>query len=1145
MPFRKLLVANRGEIATRVFRAAHELGCGTVAIYSHEDRFALHRFKADEAYPIGAPGEPIRSYINIAEIVALAKHHGVDAIHPGYGFLSENAAFARACGEAGIVFVGPRVDILENLGDKVAARRIARAAGIPILEGSPDPLTDDKRALALADGLGYPVILKAAHGGGGRGMRVVRAPAELPRSLEQARREAGQAFGRDEVFLEKYIERAKHIEVQLLGDNHGNLVHLFERDCSVQRRYQKVAEIAPAPNLDPALRAAICAAAVKIGRQVRYNNAGTVEFLLDADTSQFYFIEVNPRIQVEHTVTEVITGIDLVSAQIRVASGQPLDSEDLGLGRQENVTCHGFALQCRVTTEDPANDFIPDYGRIVHYRSAAGMGIRLDVGNAFSGAIVTPYFDSLLVKVTAFGRKFPVACRRMERALSEFRVRGVKTNIPFLVNLVQHPEFVVGRFHTRSLDENTELFQIRRRQDRASKLLTYLAEVTINGHPQVSARPVAIRRVPAIVPALRAAEPPAGSRQILLERGPEGLARWVREQDRLLLTDTTMRDAHQSLLATRVRTFDLVRIAEAYAHNHPELFSLEMWGGATFDTALRFLGESPWDRLGRLRERIPNILFQMLLRSANAVGYTNYPDNVVDAFIREAARAGIDIFRVFDSLNWVENMKVAMESVRAAGAVCEAAICYTGDILDPRRPKYDLKYYVNLAKELEKLGAHMLAIKDMSGLCKPHAAAMLVQALKQEIGIPVHFHTHDTAGIQAAAILGAAEVGLDIADAAFGPLSGLTSQVNLNSLVRALAGTSRATGLDPEALDETAAYWGMAREFYAPFETDMRASSAEVYENEIPGGQYTNLIQQARALGLGDQFHRVGRLYAQVNQLFGDIVKVTPTSKVVGDMTLFMLANNYSPADILDPNKEIAFPESVVGMFAGNLGQPPGGWPKPLMDKVLRGKKPITDRPGAHLAPADFAAARAPLAHRLGRDPTDAETVSSLLYPKVFAEYIDFQKKYSDPSILPTDAFFFGLEFNTEVVIDLQPGKTLIVKLMAVSEPHPDGTRNVFFELNGQPREVRVRDQKSATVERQPEKADPDDPKQVGSPMPGLISTLAVAEGDKVVRGQKLLSIEAMKMETTLYAESDGTVARLAVKAADQVKAGDLLLVLA
>lgn len=1144
-PFGRILIANRGEIAIRIMRAAHELGVRTIAVYSYEDRFALHRFKADEAYPIGEPGEPIRSYINISELIRVARKHEADAIHPGYGFLSENPSFAQACADAGIAFVGPSVEILTSLGDKVSARKIARAAGVPVLSGSDEPLRNLAEAQRIAAHLGYPVILKAAHGGGGRGMRVVRSEADMADHLELAQRESRQAFGSDEVFLEKFIERARHIEVQLLGDKHGNLYHLFERDCSVQRRHQKVAEIAPAPNLDPALRAAICDAAVKIGRTVHYDNAGTVEFLLDKDTGKFFFIEVNPRIQVEHTVTEEVTGVDLVSRQIWIAAGARLDSDEVRLHSQEQIKTNGYALQCRVTSEDPANEFIPDYGRILHYRSPGGMGIRLDAGNAYAGAIITPFFDSLLVKITAKGNRFPTACRRMERALAEFRVRGVKTNIPFLLNLVKHPDFTAGEFTTRSLDEKPELFEFRPRKDRATKLLRYLADVTVNGHPDVESVPANVRRAPAPVQDFdNSGDPPPGTRQILDREGAEGLAKWVLGQKRLLLTDTTMRDAHQSLLATRMRTYDLLHIAEAYAYRHSDLFSLEMWGGATFDTAMRFLKESPWQRLADLRERIPNILFQMLLRSANAVGYATYPDNVVREFILESARAGIDVFRIFDSLNWVENMKLAMDAVLETGKVCEAAICYTGDILNPKRSKYSLAYYVDLAKQLEALGAHMLAIKDMAGLCKPPAARLLVRTLKQEIGIPIHFHTHDTAGVQASAILFAADENLDIADGAMAPLSGLTSQPNLNSVVESLRFTQRETGLDVEAMNATADYWETVRQFYAPFETDMKASSAEVYESEIPGGQYTNLQVQARALGLGDQYHKVQKVYAQVNFLFGDIVKVTPTSKVVGDMALFMVTNNLTKEDVLDPNRELAFPQSVVGMFEGNLGQPPGGWPEALQKKILRGKKPMTERPGASLPPADLEAEAKQLEGILERPPIHQEVLSSLLYPKVFREFVDFQKEYSDVSVLPTPVFFFGLEPNQEIAIDIEPGKTLVVKLTAISHPHEDGTRNVFFELNGQPREIRIVDTSLATQVRRHPKADADNAKHVGSPMPGLVSSVAVDAGGAIAKGQKLFTIEAMKMETIVYADRDGTIDQILVKPGDTVESGDLLIVL-
>ncbi|HEX7380180.1 MAG TPA: pyruvate carboxylase, partial [Pirellulales bacterium] len=834
---KKLLVANRSEIAIRVFRSAHELGIRTVAIYSHEDRFALHRFKADEAYLVGRAGEPIRAYLDYAAIIELAKDYEIDAIHPGYGFLSENPELARACEAAGILFCGPPPRILEQLGDKIVARKIAEQAGVPVLPGSSQPLADAAAAGQLAAKLGYPVLLKAAKGGGGRGMRVVQRPEDLAPQLDQARREALTAFGSPDVFLEKFIARPRHIEVQLMGDKHGNLVHLFERDCSVQRRHQKVVEIAPAINLDAALRDAICQAALTIGRAVQYESAGTVEFLVDSESGEFYFIEVNPRIQVEHTCTEQVTGVDLVRCQLLVAQGGRLDDPEIGLASQAAVRTQGYAIQCRITTEDPRNNFRPDYGRVAHYRSTGGPGVRLDAGTAFSGAVVTPYYDSLLVKIVTSGTRFVDAARRMERCLQEFRVRGVKTNIPFLINLVAHPKFLEGGCTTRFLDETPELFQFVARRDRATKLFRYLADVLVNGHPLIKERPKQIRREPAPLPALDHHAPlPPGTRDKLLQLGPEKFSQWILAQKRLLLTDTTLRDAHQSLLATRLRTHDMLAVAEVYARHHAHLFSLEMWGGATFDTAMRFLKESPWQRLADLRTKIPNILFQMLLRASNALGYSNYPDNVVRTFVEESAAAGIDLFRVFDSLNWVPNMRVAMEAVLSTGALCEAAICYTGDVLDQGRKKYDLKYYVELAKELEKMGAHILAIKDMAGLCKPYAAELLVRTLKQEIGIPIHFHTHDTSGMQTAAILKAAEVDLDIADAAFAPFSGLTSQPNLNSVVEALRFTPRESELDRDALQTTANYWEAVREFYAPFETGMMASTAEVYHNEMPGG---------------------------------------------------------------------------------------------------------------------------------------------------------------------------------------------------------------------------------------------------------------------------------------------------------------------
>jgi pyruvate carboxylase len=1139
----RLLVANRSEIATRVFRSAHELQISTVAIYSHEDRYALHRFKADEAYLIGKPGEPIRAYLDIPAIVQLAVEHQVDAIHPGYGFLSENPRFAEACRQAGVVFIGPSPEILAQLGDKTTARAIAQQAGVPILAGSKEAIASAEQGLQLARKLGFPVILKAAHGGGGRGMRVVHREEEFAGHFEQAQREAKTAFGSQDVFLEKYIARASHIEVQLLGDQHGNLVHLYERDCSVQRRHQKVVEIAPAPDLARQLRDQLCEAAVAIGRQVGYHNAGTVEFLVDREQETFYFIEVNPRIQVEHTVTEEVTGVDIVKSQILVAQGCQLADDEIGLASQQDVRLNGFALQCRVTTEDPANGFLPDYGRISHYRSASGMGVRLDAGSAFSGAVVHPYYDSLLVKVTARGRRFIDAVRRMERCLQEFRIRGVKSNLPFLIALMHHPQFAQGRCTTRFIDETPELTELPVRRNRATRLLTFLAEVQVNGNPLVKGLPRSTRRRAATVPAVdRSQAPRPGTRQKLQELGAAGFARWARDQQPLMWTDTTFRDAHQSLLATRCRTFDLLQIASVYAHAAHHLFSLEMWGGATFDTAMRFLKESPWDRLAQLRERIPNILFQMLLRASNAVGYTNYPDNVVQSFVVEAAAAGIDLFRVFDALNWVPNMRVAMESVLETGALCEAAICYTGDILDPARTKYTLKYYIELAKELEKMGAHILAIKDMAGLCKPLAARQLVQALKQELGIPIHFHTHDTAGIQAAAVLQAAEVGLDIADAAMAPMSGGTSQPNLNTLVEAIRFSPRAGGLDVDRLDQIADYWRSVREFYTPFESQVLPAMGDLYQHEMPGGQYTNLYQQARALGLADQWVRVCDVYAEVNRLFGDIVKVTPTSKAVGDMALFMVANDLTTQDVLEGNRELAYPSSVIDLISGRMGQPPGGFPPLVQQRILRDQPPLTGRPGDTMPPADFEAARQKLGKLLEHEVTQRDVVSWLLYPKVFEEFVDHCRKYYDVSGLPTPVFFYGQQPGEEIAVDIEQGKTLIIKYLATGEAHADGRRTVFYEVNGVPRDVTVRDLAEEPSTLAAVKAEPDDPRQIGATMPGMVVTVAVRVGDKVRKGQKLLSLEAMKMETAVHTEIDGHVAEVLVKPGSQVETGDLLV---
>ncbi|MGH7213199.1 MAG: pyruvate carboxylase [Tepidisphaeraceae bacterium] len=1147
---RKLLVANRSEIAIRVFRAATELGLGTVAVYTYEDRFALHRFKADESYLIGPPegGEPVKGYLSIDHIIAVAKEHGVDAIHPGYGFLSENAALARACRDNGITFVGPTPEMLDTFGDKTAAKKLAKKSNVPTIPGTEDAVTDLADVKKAAKEIGYPVIIKASFGGGGRGMRVVKSPDELAGKLEEAQREAGAAFGRPEVFIERYIARAKHIEVQLLGDTHGNLVHLWERDCSVQRRHQKVVEIAPSVDLPLDFRQKICAAAVRLCKPVNYQAAGTVEFLVDMDRNEFFFIEVNPRIQVEHTVTEVVTGIDLVKSQILVAQGHKLHEAPLHIPKQDDIEPRGYAIQCRITTEDPENLFIPDYGRLTSYRSSAGFGIRLDGGSAFTGAVITPYFDSLLVKLTASGQTFDEAIRRMDRALREFRVRGVKTNIPFLENLILHPTFMSGDATTAFIDSTPELFRFRAKRDRATKILTYLGDVIVNSRPDVKGKFDPKREFfDPPKPRYPQGAPPPGLRHKLLDMGAEQFCAWVRKQKRLFLTDTTMRDAHQSLLATRVRTHDLLQVADAVAHLCPGLFSLEMWGGATFDTSMRFLQEDPWDRLGQLRAKIPNILFQMLLRASNAVGYTNYPDNVVREFTRTAAEHGIDVFRIFDSLNATENMKVAMETVRnETDALCEAAICYTGDILDPKRTKYQLNYYVKMAKELVTMGTHVLGIKDMAGLCKPYAAHALVKALRDEIGVPIHFHTHDTSGVNAGSILRACDAGVDIADAALSAMSGTTAQPNLNSIVAALQNTPRDTGLNLEALDALSDYWEVTREFYYPFEEDIKSPTAEVYHHEMPGGQYTNLRQQAKSLHLADRWKEIADAYAEVNQLFGDIVKVTPSSKVVGDMALFMVTNGLSAKDVLDPGKKLSFPKSVVEMMQGMIGWPEGGFPKVLQKIILdsAGVQAMKGRPGAKLPKVDFEKTAEELKEKIGREVRDTDVLSHVLYPQVFADFENHVKLYDNTSVIPTPAYLYGLKSGEEVNVEIEPGKTLIIKFLTTSDPHEDGTRTVFFELNGQPREVRVPDRsREGSLHKHP-KADPDDPNHVAAPMPGKISTVAVKKGQSVKSGERLLSIEAMKMETAVYSPRDAKVSEVLVKAGSVVTARDLLVVL-
>ncbi len=1136
---KKLLVANRSEIAIRVFRAANELGMRTVAIYAQEDRLSVHRFKADEAYLVGEGKGPVGAYLDIHGIVALAKEKGVDMIHPGYGFLSENAGFAKACTEAGITFVGPRPELLDLMGDKVAARNLAKKLSVPALPGTDDPVSDRSAAMRIAKTIGFPLIIKAAFGGGGRGMRVVEKAADLAPLLDEAQGEAERAFGNAAVFLEKYIPRAKHIEVQILGDHHGHVLHLHERDCSVQRRHQKVVEMAPSVNIKKQIVEQLCEAATRIAREIGYNNAGTVEFLLDLDRDEWFFIEMNPRIQVEHTVTELITGIDLVRAQILVASGAELHGPELELPAQAAIPRNGFAVQCRVTTEDPENKFTPSYGKIITYRSAAGFGIRLDAGMGDTGAVITPYYDSLLTKITASGPTFKIALQRMDRALREFRIRGVKTNIPFLENVIRHETFRSGDATTRLIDTTPQLFVFKPRRDRATKLLAFLSDVIVNGNPQAKGRRIDTPLTSVTLPKYdRKQAPPDGTRQLLLKLGARKFADWALAQKRLLITDTTFRDAHQSLLATRVRTFDMLATADAIARRTPELFSLEMWGGATFDTSMRFLREDPWRRLRELRERIPNICFQMLLRGSNAVGYSNYPNNVVSGFVKHSAESGIDIFRIFDSLNYLPNMKASMEAVQKTHAICEAAICYTGNILDPQRTKYSLKYYIDLAKELERMGAHFLAIKDMAGLCRPYAAHALVKALKAEIGLPIHFHTHDTSGINAGSVLRASDAGVDIVDLALASMSGSTSQPNLNSIVAALQDTPRETGLDLDALNEFSDYWEQVRNYYAPFDTAPRTGSAEVYLHEMPGGQFTNLKEQAASMGLAHRWPEIARCYAEVNQLFGDIVKVTPSSKVVGDMTLFLFTKGIKPADVVNLEPGMDFPESVRDMLAGGLGKPLGGWPKKLVSAVLGTTKSDT----AKAPKIDLNATRAELASKLKRDASDDDLYSHLMYPQVFADFAKFVRDFSNVSVLPTPAFFYGLKPGEEISVGIEEGKTLFIKLINIGLPDAEGRRILSYELNGRPREASVADRSIQPKTKARVKASEGDPLQVGAPIPGVITALNISVGSKVAKGDKLLTLEAMKMQTTIYAPSNGVAVEIFVQAGESVESKDLLV---
>ncbi|WP_300585044.1 pyruvate carboxylase [Marivita sp.] len=1141
--FKKILVANRGEIAIRIMRAANEMGKATVAVYAEEDKLGLHRFKADEAYRIGEGLGPVAAYLSIDEIIRVAKESGADAIHPGYGLLSENPDLVDACVANGITFIGPRAETMRALGDKASARRVAVEAGVPVIPAT-EVLDDDFDAIIKeAEEIGFPLMLKASWGGGGRGMRPVNNAKELKEKVLEGRREAEAAFGNGEGYLEKMILRARHVEVQILGDKQGNIYHLYERDCSVQRRNQKVVERAPAPYLSEAQREELCELGRKICAHVNYECAGTVEFLMDMDDGKFYFIEVNPRVQVEHTVTEEVTGIDIVQAQIMIAEGKSL-AEATGKASQYDIRLNGHALQTRVTTEDPQNNFIPDYGRITAYRSATGMGIRLDGGTAYAGGVITRYYDSLLTKVTAWAPTPEKAIARMDRALREFRVRGVSTNIAFVENLLKHPTFLNNQYTTKFIDETPELFQFRKRRDRGTKVLTYIADITVNGHPEVAGRAMPHPDLkPAKAPKLRTQTPPPGTKTLLDEKGPQAVADWLAAQKEVLITDTTMRDGHQSLLATRMRSIDMIKVAPTYATNLPQLFSVECWGGATFDVAYRFLQECPWQRLRDLRKAMPNIMTQMLLRGANGVGYTNYPDNVVQFFVKQAAETGVDVFRVFDSLNWVENMRVAMDAVLETNRILEGTICYTGDLNDPARSKYDLKYYVAMGKELKAAGSHILGLKDMAGLLKPAAAGPLVKALKEEVGLPVHFHTHDTSGAGIATIMAAAAAGVDAVDAAMDALSGNTSQPTLGSVVEALRHTERETGLDISAIREISNYWEAVRGQYAAFETGQQAPASEVYLHEMPGGQFTNLKAQARSLGLEERWHEVAQTYADVNQMFGDIVKVTPSSKVVGDMALMMVSQNLTRADVEDPEKDVSFPDSVVDMMRGSLGQPPGGWPAAIQKKILKGETAFTDRPGLHAAPVDIEETRAKVIKELEGKAIDDEDLNGyLMYPKVFLDYMGRHRIYGPVRVLPTRTFFYGMEQGEEITAEIDPGKTLEIRLIAVGETQDDGEVRVFFELNGQPRTIRVPDRKAKATTAARPKAEVGNPNHIGAPMPGVVASIAVSAGSKIKEGDLLLTIEAMKMETGLHAERDAVVKAVHVSPAAQIDAKDLLI---
>lgn len=1136
----KVLVANRGEIAIRVFRACFELNIQTVAIYSKEDSEAYHRFKADEAYLVGEGKKPIDSYLDIEGIIEIAKMSAVDAVHPGYGFLSENIHFANRCEEEGLIFIGPELKHLDMFGDKIKARKQAELAHIPVIPGSEGPVGNYEDVYSFTEAYGFPIIIKAALGGGGRGMRIVRNLHEVKEAYERAKSEAKAAFGNDEVYVEKLIENPKHIEVQIIGDSNGSIVHLYERDCSVQRRHQKVVEVAPCVSITKEMRRKICNAAVKLMKNVNYLNAGTVEFLLAED--KFYFIEVNPRVQVEHTITEMVTGIDIVQTQILVAKGHALHGSIIGIPKQDQIRLNGYAIQSRVTTEDPLNDFMPDTGRIMAYRSGGGFGVRLDAGNGYQGSVITPYYDSLLVKVSTWGLTFDQAASKMDRNLQEFRIRGIKTNIPFLENVVKHEKFKIGEYDTSFIDSAPELFVFPVRKDRGTKMLTYIGNVTVNGFPGVEKKAKPVFSMPRVPKLTHDLDYTSGTKQILDSHGANGLVQWINEQKRVLLTDTTFRDAHQSLLATRMRTNDIQHIAEPTAKLLPELFSFEMWGGATFDSAYRFLKEDPWDRLSIIRKKIPNVLFQMLLRGANAVGYKNYPDNVIREFVEISARSGIDVFRIFDSLNWVKGMEVAIDAVRKTGKIAEASICYTGDILDPTRRKYNTNYYKRIAKELELQGAHILGIKDMAGLLKPEAAYRLVSELKETVNIPIHLHTHDTSGNGIFSYARAIQAGVDIVDTAISTMAGLTSQPSANSLYYALEGNERKPLVNIEALEQLSYYWEDVRKYYHDFESGMVSPHSEVYQHEMPGGQYSNLQQQAKGVGLGEHWEEVKEMYTRVNHMFGDIVKVTPSSKVVGDMALYMVQNNLTEEDVLQRGEGLNFPDSVVELFQGYIGQPYGGFPSLLQKVILKGKKPLDKRPGELLKEVDFKALKVELTKMVHREPTDLEIISYALYPLVFLEYMKTVDKFGNISVLDTVTFIHGMSFGEKIEVEIEKGKTLIVKLVTIGQPQADGTRVVYFELNGQQREVVIKDESIKSTIKEKLKADPKNDTHIAASMPGTVIKVLVEEGGLVKKGDHLMITEAMKMETTVQATFTGFVKGVYVSDGEAIKTGDLLI---